>query len=177
MSFRIKTADTNLPDLQNLAASLSIAMTYATGINWSLPNFQSSSETIGTSTITNATITNLTATNITTTNSFSNSTATTFSATTATATSLELLGGIIVFTGPSTTSVVLPASSDIYSNLSITTVGTTFDVLFVNKTSNSVAINGLTGGTLILSNSSILEQTQRLLKFVVSGVDQITVYG
>ena len=176
-SFRIKTADTNIPDLQNLAASLSVAISYATGINWFIPNFQAANETIGQSTITNATITNLTATNLSTSNSFSNTTTTTFSAAAiASPTPLQLLGGIIVFTGSTVNEVELPTGSSIYANLGITTVGTTFDVLFVNKASNDVVINGSLGG-LTLVTTTITSGTSQICKFVVSGVDQITVYG
>ena len=127
-SFRIKTADTNTPDLQNLAASLSVAIAYATGIQWFIPNFQAANETIGNSTITNATISNLTATNLSATNTSSNSTITTFNSTTATLTAEQLLGGIIIFTGSAITQANIPSGPAIYSDLGIQTVGSTFQV-------------------------------------------------
>jgi len=177
-SFRIKTADTNLPDLQNLAASLSVAISYATGINWFIPNFQASTETIGTSTITNATITNLTATNLSTTNTFSISTATTFiSGATASPSVVELLGGIIVLTGTSIMTLTFPTGQTIYGNLPITTVGTTFEVMVLNNTGNEIVITDPTTGLVFVVNSVISSTLySTIFKFVVSGVNQITVY-
>lgn len=185
-SFRIKTAENNLPDLQNLAASLSVAISYATGINWFIPNFQAATETIGTSTITNATITNatitnLTATNLSTTNTFSISSATTFiSGTIAAPTATQLLGGIIVLTGSTIDQINFPSGQTIYGNLPITTVGTTFEVLFINNTTgNEIALNVAAGGiTLVVPNNSFGSTTTSVIcKFVVSGVNAITIYG
>jgi hypothetical protein len=180
--FRIKVAEYNTLDIQNLAASTAVALSNITGLSIDLANLTSNTITTtnlngGGGNFTNLTVTNLNATNVTGAGSGSQITTTSLFAGNATATANQVIGGIFVFTGSTAMNITLPLGTSLYSAMNSPPLGTTIEVFCINTgNANQATILGNTGMVLFASSNQIAFGTQRIIKFQVQSINNFNIY-